>query len=68
MSSAESTVSCPAMAPLTYWLTLVPRSGNSGMSTNWMPGAGRGWTPGLSGLAVSMADLVAAAKASALLR
>ena len=38
------------------------------MSTNWMPIAGRGWIPGLSGSAVSIADLVGPAKAPACLR
>lgn len=59
------TVVCPAMAEATSWLTWVPRSGNSGMSTNWMPMAGRGWAPGLVGSAASMADLVGSANALA---
>src|SRR5690606_6334208 len=45
--------------------TLVPRSVNSGMPTNWMPGAGRGCTPGSSGLAPAMASRVTSAKAAA---
>jgi hypothetical protein len=60
---ASSTVVLPAIAALTSWLTLVPRAGNSAMPMNWMPGAGRGWTPGFSGSALSMADLVASANA-----
>ena len=55
----------PAIAELTSWLTCVPRSGNSGMSTNWMPSAGRGCTPGFSGSADSMAALVGSANAPA---
>ena len=43
------------MAELTPWETLVPRAANSGMPTNWMPTAGRGWTPGFFGSAFSMA-------------
>jgi hypothetical protein len=46
------------MAALICCDTLVPRSVNSGMPTNWMPGAGRGCTPGSPGLAFSMASRV----------
>lgn len=53
------------MAALISWETLVPRSVNSGMPTNWMPGAGRGCTPGSLGLAPSMAFLVISWKAAA---
>ena len=56
------------MAELTSCDTWVPRAGNSGMSTNWMPGAGRGWTPGFCGSAFSMASRVGAANADATLR
>ena len=65
---ASETEVLPAMAELTSWLTCVPRSGNSGMSTNWMPMAGRGCIPGFSGSAASMAALVGSAKADATLR
>ncbi|CAM5680045.1 hypothetical protein SFUMM280S_04740 [Streptomyces fumanus] len=53
------------MAALISWATLVPRSVNSGMPTNWMPGAGRGCTPGSLGRAPSMASLVISWKAAA---
>jgi len=59
------TVIFPAIAELTSWETCVPRSGNSGMSTNWMPGAGRGWTPGLFGSAPRIAWSVGWANADA---
>src|SRR5215207_9702584 len=51
------------MAELTYCETWVPRSGNSGMSMNWIPMAGRFCTPGFVGSALSMAVLVGSAKA-----
>src|SRR5882757_11010056 len=60
--SALSTLVCPAMAELISWETWVPRSVNSGMPTNWMPGAGRGCTPGFDGSTVSIAVWVALAK------
>src|SRR5829696_3459269 len=63
--SASSTLFLPAMTAEMSWLTLVPRSVNSGMSTNWMPTVGRGCTPGLTGSADSMAFSVASAKAPA---
>src|ERR1700730_8429976 len=53
------------MAELTYCDTWVARSVNSGMSTNWMPIAGRAWTPGLRGSALSMALRVGSANAAA---
>lgn len=56
------------MAALISCETLVPRSVNSGMPTNWMPGAGRGWTPGSRGRAPSMAARVTSWKAAASLR
>ena len=58
----------PAMAALISCETLVPRSVNSGMPTNWIPAAGRGWVPGFSGLALAMAFSVMSAKAPAALR
>src|SRR4051794_11076980 len=58
---ASSTDIWPAIAELTYCDTWVPRSVNSGMSMNWMPIAGRGWTPGLRGSALEMAASVGAA-------
>ncbi len=62
---AASTDWRPAMAALISRETLVPRSVNSGMPTNWMPGAGRGCTPGSFGRALSMASLVISWKAAA---
>ena len=55
----------PAMALEMSCDTLVPRSVNSGMSTNWIPDRGRGCTPGLAGSASVMAVLVGSANASA---
>ena len=65
--SASSTVVLPAITEETSWLILVAKSVNSGMSTNWMPTVGRGWTPGFVGSAPSMAFLVGSANASAAL-
>src|SRR5215218_4415139 len=53
------------MAELMSCDTSVPRPGNSGMSTNWMPGAGRGCTPGFNGSADSIAARVGPPKAAA---
>ena len=57
-----------AMAWLISCDEVVPKSVNSGMSTNWMPGAGRGCTPGFDGLALSIAVRVGWAKADATFR
>src|SRR3954453_18842186 len=65
---ASSTDIWPAIAELTYCDTWVPRSVNSGMSTNWMPIAGRGWTPGLRGSAPERAASVGGANAAATTR
>jgi hypothetical protein len=46
------------MAELIACDTLVPRSVNSGMSTNWIPIVGRGCTPGLRGSAELIAVCV----------
>jgi len=43
--SAAATSVCPAMAELIRCDTWVPRSANSGMSTNWIPIVGRSWVP-----------------------
>src|SRR5690606_23261785 len=64
-SKASCTVTSPAIAELTSCDTWVPRSGNSGIPTNWIPSAGRGCTPGLRGSAVSMARFVCSANAPA---
>src|SRR6266536_6217484 len=51
LARACSTVILAALAELMSCDTLVPRSVNSGMSTNWIPMVGRGCTPGFFGSA-----------------
>src|SRR6478735_5646541 len=65
LAKASATVPCPAMAELTPCETFVPRAANSGMPTNWIPTAGRGWVPGFLGSAFSMANRSAVKKGAA---
>jgi hypothetical protein len=56
------------MAALIASEALVPKSVNSGMSTNWIPIVGRGCTPGSFGFADWIAARVGFANALATLR
>ena len=53
------------MAAAMSWETLVPRSWNSGIATNWTPTVGRGCTPGSVGFASWIDFSVISPKAAA---